>query len=140
MEKHGSDPAGALSGALRRSRGDRDELLSRAGPLLSAAEVARLLGVEGAETGRLRDARGLLALRIDADWAYPALQVRDGAALPGLDRLLRAHCGKDPWAILDLLLAPDPALNGRTPLEALRDGDAEGLSRHIAQLSGDGFA
>lgn len=129
-----------LSGAIDRSQEHLKLLLDRAGPVLSGTETARLLGVDKARVDTLRAERRLLAIPLGEGWAYPALQFRDGAALPGLDRLLEAHAGKDPWAILDLLLAPDPALNGRAPLEALRAGDAEALSRHVAQAGGDGFA
>jgi hypothetical protein len=131
---------GPLSGAAGRSDEHRDLLLDRAGTVLPASEAAALLGTDSAGVEALRETRRLLAIPLGDGWAYPALQFQDGAALPGLDRLLDAHAGKDPWAILDLLLAADPALNGRTPLQVLRDGDAGALSRHIAQVGGDGFS
>jgi hypothetical protein len=132
--------SGPLAAAAGRGEEHRALLLDRAEPALPVPEVARLLGIDEAGVEGMRATRRLLAVPFRGDWAYPAFQFRDGAALPGLNRLLEAHAGKDPWVILDLLLAPDPALNGRAPLEALRDGDAEALSRHVAQAEGDGFA
>lgn len=135
-----SGATGPLAAAARKGEEHRGLLLDRAGPALSVQETAGLLGTDSAGVEALRATRRLLAIPLGEGWAYPESQFRNGAALPGLDRLLEAHAGKDPWAILDLLLAPDPALNGRTPLQALRDGDAGALSRHIAQVGGDGFA
>jgi hypothetical protein len=128
-----------LSGAVLRSEEHRELLLDRAGPALPVREAAALLGTDSAGVEALRVTRRLLAIPLGEGWTYPASQFRDGAALPGLARLLQAHAGKDPWVILDILLAPDPALNGRTPIQALRDGDEQALSRHIAQAGGDGF-
>jgi hypothetical protein len=41
---------------------------------------------------------------------------------------------------LDFLLAPDTILAGRTPLEALKAGDREGVLRLVRGFEGDGFA
>jgi len=71
---------------------------------------------------------------------YPAIQFHDGEVLTGLAPLFQALAGKEPWVILDILLAPDPALNGRTPIQALRDRDEQALRRHIARAVGDRFA
>jgi ParB-like chromosome segregation protein Spo0J len=129
-----------LAGAIRRRPEHRETLLGRAGPLLSGVEVARLLGLDAAEVEALRGAQGLLAVQIDTGWTYPACQFVGAAVLPGLADLLQAHARKDTWAILDLLLAPDPALSGRSPIQALQDGDERALKRHVAQTGGDGFA
>lgn len=129
-----------LSGAIDRSREHLKLLLDRAGPVLSGTETARLLGVDKARVDRLRAERRLLAIPLGEGWAYPAFQFQGGAVLPGLEGLLQAHEGKESWAVLDLLLAPDPALDGRAPVQALRDGDATGLRRHVSQSNGDGFA
>jgi hypothetical protein len=48
-----------------------------------------------------------------------------------------------PWATLDFLLAPDTALAGRTPLQALQAlqaGDRDGVLRLVCAGQGDGFA
>jgi len=129
-----------LSGAIDRSREHLKLLLDRAGPVLSGTETARLLGVDKARVDTLRAERRLLALPLDEGWAYPAFQFQGGAVLPGFESLLQAHEEKDPWAVLDLLLAPDTALDGRAPVQALCDGDATALRRHVSQSHGDGFA
>lgn len=132
-------PAEPLSGAIGRSEGHRKLLLEKAGPLLSVSETARRLEVEEARVDVLRDAARLLALPLEEGWAYPAFQFQGGAVLPGFEALLRAHEEKDPWVVLDILLAPDPALDGRAPAEVLRDGDEVALRRHVSQSYGDGF-
>ncbi|WP_134679442.1 hypothetical protein [Paracoccus ravus] len=63
-----------------------------------------------------------------------------GEMLPGLELVLMAYEEYDPWVILDILLAPDSALGGRTLLEAIQEGDERAIARHIAQARGDGFA
>ena len=75
-----------------------------------------------------------------SDWSYPALQLEVGEVLFALERILNAHVEKEPWAILDILIAPDEALTGRTLLQAMQEKDEKAIARHIAQVGGDGFA
>lgn len=133
-------PAEPLSEAIGRSEGHRKLLLEKAAPLLSVSETARRLGVEEARVDALRATTRLLALPLEAGWAYPAFQIQGGAVLPGFEALLHAHKEKDSWVVLDILLAPDPALDGRAPVEILRDGDEAAIRRHVLQSYGDGFA
>jgi hypothetical protein len=45
--------------------------------------------------------------------------------IPGLEEVLRAFQIQNPWTQLSVLLAPAPALGGKTILEALKSGDVE---------------
>jgi hypothetical protein len=46
-----------------------------------------------------------------------------------------------PWVVLDLSMAPDDTLGGRTPLDIMRaDGWTEALVRLVPIEGGDGFA
>lgn len=129
-----------LAGAVGRSIAHRRRLAEMAGEMLSSAQVEDLLGIKRQAIDKRRQANKLLAVRMAADWAYPAFQFGQDGVLPGLEDVLKAHADEDPWVILDILLAPDTALGGRSLLEALQDGDADAVARHVAQTSGDGYA
>lgn len=133
----GIDP---LAGAVGRSIDHRDRLRQMAGEMLSSSQVEELLGIKRQAIDKRRKAHKLLALRMGSDWSYPALQFDGGEVLFGLESILNAHAEKDPWVILDILLAPDEALRGRTLLQAMQEKDEQTIARHIAQAGGDGFA
>ncbi|WP_134679443.1 hypothetical protein [Paracoccus ravus] len=61
-----------------------------------------------------------------------------GEMLPGLDLVLIAHEDDDPWVILNILLAPDSALGGRSLFQAIQEGDARAIARHVAEAKGYG--
>jgi hypothetical protein len=129
-----------LAGAVGRSINHRDRLRQMAGEMLSSSQVEELLGIRRQAIDKRRKAHKLLALRMGSDWSYPALQFDGGEVLFGLENVLNAHAEKDPWVILDILLAPDEVLSGRTLLQAMQEKDEQAIARHIAQVGGDGFA
>jgi hypothetical protein len=47
--------------------------------------------------------------------------------------VVRGLAAAGPWVTLDFLLAPDTVLGGRTPLQALQNGDRDEVLR-LAQL------
>ena len=106
-----------LAGAVGRSIDHRDRLRQMAGEMLSSSQVEDLLGIKRQAIDKRRKAHKLLALRMGSDWSYPALQFDGGEGLFGLESILAAHAEKEPWVILDILLAPDEALRGRTLLD-----------------------
>ena len=58
--------------------------------------------------------------------AYPTLQFTpDGSVIPGLKAVREALPTDNPWAILNFLVHPDPRLNGRKPLDALKAGEID---------------
>jgi hypothetical protein len=135
-----------LASLLARSAGDRMELLAAAGGTLSAAEVARVLGISRQGVDKRRRAFGLLAVRLGGDWRYPACQLdeRAGEVVAGVPEVVGSLRGDGPWASLDFLLAPDTVLGGLSPIQALRAGDREGLGA-VLRLAraievGDGFS
>lgn len=124
------------------------DILSEAGPMLAAAEVAELLGISEAEV-EARRARGqLLAVPVWGAPAYPAFQFVGGAVVPGLESLLAALAGtgsgrldaRGAWATLDALVAPDESLGGISLADALRAGDTAAIDRAIRLEQADGFA
>jgi len=64
--------------------------------------------------------------RANGEFLYPAFQFTEDGTLPGLARVLQAFQVEGPWTRLSVLLSPADAVDGRTPLGALRDGDVEG--------------
>lgn len=117
----------------------RSSLMEVAGEMLSGSQVEERLGIKRQEIDERRNANKLLAVRLGSDWQYPAFQFSDAGMLPGIENILRAHAEIDPWVILDILLAPDDVLGGRTLLQAIQDGDGEAVRRHVAQAFDDGF-
>jgi len=132
-----------LAPLIARNAEHRLELLGEAGGTLSAEEVGRLLGITRQGVDKRRRASGLLAFRRGGDWRYPRCQFDEEAheVLEGISRVVQAFAEAGPWVTLDFLLAPDDALDGQTPIAALREGGrTEDLDRLLRIESGDGFA
>jgi hypothetical protein len=104
---------------------------------------AALSGISRQAVDKRRRAGQLLALRVGADWRYPAIQVdRHGMVPDGLAVVLRSMADSGPWSILDFLLTPDEVLEGLTPIEALRRGGtlAATVQRQLAAAANDAYA
>lgn len=128
-----------LAGAVGRSIAHRKRLSQLAGEMLTSAQVADLLGIKRQAIDKRRKAGKLLGIRMGSDWCYPAFQFTDDDVLEGLPAVLAAFEGAEPWVIIDSLLAPDEALGGCSPLDALRAGDRAKVTRWLNQMGGDGF-
>ena len=120
--------------ALARSFKRRRELLEGS---LSASQVAELLGTTR-QTPHDRVKGGTLLAVLDRGaWRFPAWQFDpegpDGG-VEGLPEVLRAlHAS--PLAKVSWFVRPNPYLGGRTPLEALREGQVEAV-RSAAEAVG----
>lgn len=120
-------PRDPLAAARARGAGMKAELLERAGGALSVGEVAAMMGVTPAAVHARRQRGTLLAVRqANGEFLYPACQLGDEGALPGLGQLLAAFTVDGEWTRLSVLLSPAPGLEGATPLDALRQGDLAG--------------
>jgi hypothetical protein len=131
-----------LAPLIARNAEHRLELLELAGGTSNATEVALLLNVSRQAVDKRRRSNALLGLRQRGDWQYPRCQFNEAQhdVVPDLPRFLREAKIANPWVILDLLLAPDDALDGRTPLEILRTGGwNDALARLLRIENGDGF-
>ena len=126
--------------ALARNVEHRRILIEYAGGTLSGEEAGRVLGISRQAIDKRRRAGVLLAVREASDWRYPACQFEEGDVVTGLGAVLRGFAAQGPWVALDFLLAPDMALGGRTPLEALRAGEQAAVERLIGAETSDGFA
>ncbi|TMV05676.1 DNA-binding protein [Ruegeria sediminis] len=133
-----SREADPLSGAVGRSIEHRRRLLKMAGEMLSSSQVAETLRIKRHAVDKRRNAGSLLAVRMGPSWFYPAFQFGKTDVLPGIKTVLGACQGSDPWVVIDILLAPDDVLGGRTLLDAIREGDEKAVARFVAQTAGDG--
>jgi hypothetical protein len=96
------------------------------GPLLSTAQARELLGgVSRQRVDELLRGRRLIGLRESSGrWSYPLFQFDDGRTL---DPLIAAFWivvdgGLDAWSAASWCVAPDPALQGSSPREWVRQG------------------
>jgi biotin operon repressor len=97
-------------------------LVEAEGGTLSSQEAADLLGISRQAVDKRRQAGKLLALDTGKKgYRYPAWQFE----LSGLEPLLGALRGKDPWEQASFFLNPSAALGDRTPLDALRSGESK---------------
>ena len=104
-------------------------LLQRAGGGLRVREVAQLLRMSPREVEEERAAKALLAVR-DPDnggWIYPACQFKGGRLVSGLPQVLAGFTMQNPWTQLYVLISENPALDGRSPIQALAEGEADAV-------------
>lgn len=106
--------------AIARNAEHRQELLKEGGGVLSASEVAKLLGIQRQAVDKRRANNRLLAFRRAGDWQYPQCQFYNGEVIEGLTEVLHILAGRDPFVTLDFLITPDSALIDMSPLEALK--------------------
>ena len=129
--------------ALARGAVEREQLALAAGGLLSARQVGQVLGgITRQAVDKRRRARQLLAVRVARDWRYPAVQLdADGSVPRCFPAILQItdELGMNGWATLDFLLAPDPALDGFAPLEALRREEVDRVCRLLEAARSDSF-
>jgi hypothetical protein len=111
-----------LAAARLRGLEVRLQILEQEGGTLSAAEVARELGLSRQAVDKRRRVRRLLALPAGRRYAYPAWQLTDGGVLDGFEPALRALNIDDPWSQAAFFLGPNIYLDGATPLAQLRRG------------------
>lgn len=111
----------------------RDALLKLAGGAYSLVEAAELLGLPYQDMHRQIYEGRLLGMLLDDEIIVPQLQMRDGQALPGIERVTMAFQLADAgaWSALQFLIELDPNL-GRRPIEALRAGEVEAVE-HAAR-------
>ena len=103
-------------------------------------ELAQALHVSRQAVDKRRRAGKLLALpRGGHRWVFPAWQVSRGRTLPGLEEVLSALAGRDPWSQLIFFLAPDRLLDHRSPLQALRGGDLAAVVRAAERYGEQGL-
>jgi hypothetical protein len=128
------DPEAAL---LAEGAKLKSDLLERAGGTLGVGQVAGLLRVSRQAVDKRRKAGKLIAVPAGQDYVYPACQFTDEGIVPGLDKSLEAMPIRDPWMRLEWLLTEDDALEGMSPLAALKSGAIRQVVELAAGHGGD---
>jgi len=112
--------------AIARGAAVKRELLMDAGGGLTPSQVAKVLGLTRQAVDKRRIRRTLLAVPTGSgEYVYPACQFVPEGVLPGVQEVMHAFQVRNPWTQLSALLAPAPALRGKTILEALQSGETE---------------
>lgn len=106
---------------LRGIEAKRKLLAAEGGPL-SSAQAAKLLKISPQAVDKRRRENKLLGLELGKrGHLYPSWQFD----LPGLEQVLTALGGRDPWEKLSFFLNPSGILGDRTPLTVLRGEKAK---------------
>ena len=112
--------------AMARGAAIKRELLTSGGGGLTSSQVASALGITRQAVDKRRGRRALLAVpNGSGEYLYPACQFTADGVIAGFAEVLRAFRIQNPWTQLSVLLAPTPALGGKTILEALKSGVVE---------------
>ncbi len=123
-----------LAPARARALQHRKEIAQEVGAMLTVAQATDLLGITRQALDKRRKAGSVLGIRVGAEWRYPELQFKNGAPLPRLRDILKAHHGVDGWVILDSITGADPVYENRSIIDLLRHEDNEALDRSILEI------
>lgn len=99
--------------------------MEEAGGVLSTTDAGLLLGVTRQAVEKRVRTGTLLALTVGSQAAIPAFQIRDGAILPGLNKVLAALRVESPWTRLNFFLMKHAELGNMRPMDLLIAGKAD---------------
>jgi hypothetical protein len=127
-------PSTAFELVRLRSLGLEQDILAEEGGAISDAEFAHRLHLKSRQTvHNYREAGKLFALPKGArNFVYPAWQIHRGALLRGLEAVLKELQKKrmSPSGTALFFLTPAEALEGKRPLDLLRQGETEDVLLH----------
>ena len=138
----GSYPEELLGGGVERAEQEGQRLkqgiLWRPEMLAPSGAAARAgISRQALDLRRVRN-QALALSHVKRGYRYPAWQFDDDVA-PRLTRILAALSHLDPWAQYFFLTQPEPLLEGKAPLAAIRAGKLEQVLRVVEQLrAGEG--
>ena len=127
--------------AILRGREIAIEDLKESGGTYTLSDVRKLLhDISRQRVDQLVKEGTLLALPGPSNSRrYPVLQFKDdGTLIEGLKAVQEALPTKNPWAILNFLLHGDDRLQGRKPIDVLRDGKAAAVIQAAKQVGEPG--
>lgn len=130
-----------LAAAKLRGVKRQQDLIAAGGGIVSAGRMAKLLGISRQAVDKRRRRGRLLGLTQGRrGYAYPLFQFANGTTIQGLNEVLDALRSHSPWMQLAFFVNPNERLAGRTPLDALRRGDAEGVVQTAGAFGEHGAA
>lgn len=112
------------------------QLLLAEGGCMSSEEVATVLGIKRQAVDKRRVNGKLVGLPAGRAYVYPAWQFVDGQTLPGLEQVLKHLKVNDPWMQTAWMLNGNSRLEGRPPLDVLREGNRSAVL-DAAQIYGE---
>jgi hypothetical protein len=117
-----------LAPAFIRGIEAKRQLVEGYGGTLTAEGVGDLLGITRQAVDKRRRAGKLLGLTTGRyGYRYPVWQFTESGVLPGLEEVLAVLAPHDEWMQAAFLLSENPRLNGRTPIDMLKDSKLEGV-------------
>lgn len=132
----------ARSKALLQGVRIAQEMLREAGGAYDLDQVRTLMrGISRQRVDQRVKERSLLAVPGPSNRRlYPTIQFdRDGSVLDGLQAVLAALPTCNPWSALNFLICPDHRLDGRKPIDLLRQGETAVVveaARRMAEQGG----
>ena len=114
----------------------KQQMLEAAGGALTSEQVSEVLGISRQAVDKRRASNQLLALtQGKRGYSYPNFQFEDGKTITGLEEVLGELRDLDPWMQMVFFTSPNERLQGKTPLEQLRN---ESVNEVRAAASGYG--
>jgi hypothetical protein len=138
----GGYPEGSLGGGIDRAEQEgqrlKQEIMRRPG-MLTPEDAAARAGISRQALDLRRRRNQALALsHVKRGYRYPAWQFDDNVA-PSLTPVLAALSYLDAWGQYFFLTQPEPLLEGKTPLSAIRAGKLERVLWVVERLhAGEG--
>lgn len=132
----------AWTRALARGAARKQEMIQRAGGVLSSGQVAELLGVTVSAVNQRKNRHSsILAVPLSGgEWGFPARQFVDGAVRTGVAEVARAAAQMNPWVLLSILLDDVAEEGGPTLLDRLDDSAVRGDVLHRVSTYGEHIA
>ena len=118
----------ARARAILRGRRTVEEDLKQSGGAYELDEVRELLhGISRQMVDRkVKDGSLLAVTGPSSRRVYPTVQFnKDGLLVAGLKAVREALPTENPWAVLNFLVRPDSRLDGRKPIDLLREGHVD---------------
>lgn len=98
------------------------------GPVVNTSQVGELLRCSRQAVNERVHRGTILALAAPGGYAFPLFQFTGGGQpVPGISRVVKAFADavETPHTIAAWLVAPEPELDGKAPIELLRRGQAD---------------
>jgi hypothetical protein len=133
-----SDP---LARAFLDGLDARARLIKQNGGVFKTEEVADYLGITSQAVNKRRALRQLVGLTFrKRGHLFPAWQFTDRGTVQGLEDVLAALGDHDEWTQNVFFINPNTTLNGRRPLDLLRQGEVQEVLQAAREFGQHGAA
>lgn len=121
-----------IGDAIKRGLKRKAALLRDAGGGLSVSDASKLLGID---SGELESRDSLLSVPMDSgEFVWPAFQFESRAMIQSIGEVLAAISVDDSWMRLNFFFLKLGELDGRTPVQAIRERSLDAVvlaARHF---------